>query len=425
MTTTVVKTIGATGDYSTLQAWEDACPANLVTVDQIWQGQCQNQEFSGASAMLTIGGMVTDTTRYVELTTVAGASFADHANKLTNALRYNAANGAAIKTTGAWGITLTVTGAINVKISKLQIAQTKSGSGATVTVQLGSTSVVEIDRCIIEGYNGASPGVLGAAGSHKIKNSLVVQLATSGVAKVAVLGQGAAAYNSIFASIGAVATAGLTGNYGTTTLQNCYVGGCTAVTSGSTTWAITTSHTSVSGPPSGWSATAPLSTATFQNVTSGTHDFRTLTGSALIDAGTTDAANAPTDIVGTTRSGSWDVGVWEFASAGGADATAPAANVTGTSTISAPDATGGSGTTGSFTFPAGENNSHSGALNNVSVNWAWHSGGAVGAASVITNGSGTMTTVGMTISGLPTGPGYGVLRSLDGTVVGYREGTVS
>lgn len=110
---------------------------------------------------------------------------------------------------------------------------------------------------------------------------------------------------------------------------------------------------------------------------------------------------------------------------GGSDATAPAANVTGTGSISAPDATGGSGSTGSFTFPAGENNTHSGPMSSVAVNWAWHSGGAVGAASVITNGSGTMTSSGMAVSGLPLGAGYGVLRSTDGTVVGYREGTVS
>lgn len=107
------------------------------------------------------------------------------------------------------------------------------------------------------------------------------------------------------------------------------------------------------------------------------------------------------------------------------DATAPAANVTGTGSISAGVATGGSGSTGSFTFPAGENNTHSGVLSGVAVNWAWHSGGSVGAATTITNGSGAMTTAGMTISGLPLGAGYGILRSTDGTVVGYREGTAA
>lgn len=112
-------------------------------------------------------------------------------------------------------------------------------------------------------------------------------------------------------------------------------------------------------------------------------------------------------------------------SGGGTDASGSGGTGTSTGSGSGGTATGGSAGTGSFTFPAGENNTHSGALSGVVVNWAWHSGGAVGAASVITNGSGTMTTGGMTISGLPTGAGYGVLRSSDGTVVGYREGTVS
>lgn len=112
-------------------------------------------------------------------------------------------------------------------------------------------------------------------------------------------------------------------------------------------------------------------------------------------------------------------------SGGGTDASGSGGTGTSTGSGSGGTATGGSAGTGSFTFPAGENNTHSGALSGVVVNWAWHSGGAVGAASVITNGSGTMTTGGMTISGLPTGVGYGVLRSSDGTVVGYREGTVS
>lgn len=137
---------------------------------------------------------------------------------------------------------------------------------------------------------------------------------------------------------------------------------------------------------------------------------RELTGTEISDLyGSLGAANA----FGLVESG------------GGTDASGSGGTGTSTGSGSGGTATGGSAGTGSFTFPAGENNTHSGALSGVVVNWAWHSGGAVGAASVITNGSGTMTTGGMTISGLPTGVGYGVLRSSDGTVVGYREGTVS
>lgn len=114
-------------------------------------------------------------------------------------------------------------------------------------------------------------------------------------------------------------------------------------------------------------------------------------------------------------------------SMGGSGTAASAGGGTGTSTGSGSggSATSGSAGTGSITFAAGENNTHSGPMSGVSVNWAWHSGGAVGSASVVTNGSGTMTTSGMTISGIPLGVGYGLLRSADGTVVGYKEGTVS
>ena len=61
MATTVVKTIGTGGDYSTLQSWEDACPADLVSADQIWQGRVKNQEFSSASSLLNVKNPTTQT----------------------------------------------------------------------------------------------------------------------------------------------------------------------------------------------------------------------------------------------------------------------------------------------------------------------------------------------------------------------------
>jgi len=42
MPTTTVKVIGTSGDYTTIQGWEDACPANIVTTDEIWEGQLKN-----------------------------------------------------------------------------------------------------------------------------------------------------------------------------------------------------------------------------------------------------------------------------------------------------------------------------------------------------------------------------------------------
>ena len=112
------------------------------------------------------------------------------------------------------------------------------------------------------------------------------------------------------------------------------------------------------------------------------------------------------------------------ATGGGSGTNGAADGGTGTSTGSGSGGTATGGAAGSFTFDACENSTHSGALSGVSVNWTWL-GGTVGDITSITNGSGTMTTGGMTISGLPTGAGCGLIRTTDGTVVAYQEGTVA
>lgn len=109
---------------------------------------------------------------------------------------------------------------------------------------------------------------------------------------------------------------------------------------------------------------------------------------------------------------------------GGGDATAPGATLTATSSLTPGAATGGTSITGSFHFDACENNTGSGVIDAAAVNWTWISG-AVGGATAINNGVGTMTTAGMTVSGLPVGPGFGLIKTTDGLVVAYQEGTVT
>src|SRR4051812_35856779 len=71
MPTIVVKSIGTAGrNYSTVQAWDDACPVSLVAVDQVWKGECYNDtRLDGA---VTLQGATTDVTRYMWLTTGPG-----------------------------------------------------------------------------------------------------------------------------------------------------------------------------------------------------------------------------------------------------------------------------------------------------------------------------------------------------------------
>ncbi len=118
-------------------------------------------------------------------------------------------------------------------------------------------------------------------------------------------------------SIGTTLSNGIYGVYGAGTLSNCYIGGVSAPKTGSASLTVTTCHTNATA--SGYTTTA-FSTSIFENITDGTHDLRLKSGSALIDVGTTDSTYAASDISGLARSGTYDVGAWEAASA---DTTAP------------------------------------------------------------------------------------------------------
>lgn len=316
MATTVTKTIGSGGDYSTIQAWEDACPADLTAVDQIWRGEVKNQSFTNSgNNVLTVDGITTDATRYVELTTEAGASFVDNGSLATNALRYNTSNGAAISSSNGYSFNspIIVNSSIHIRISKLQVKATGNGGWAIS----GSSNAI-IDRCILEG---TQRGV-NLISNSRVSNSVIALTASSGLFDIAELVTGASLYNCTLVSLGATIANALSGNYGTPTVRNCIIMGCTAVKTGGSTPTYTTCLTDAASPPSGCTTTA-YSTSSgiqFENITSGSHDFRIKSGSSAINAGTTDSTYAATSINGLSRpqGAAYDVGAWEFASASAA-----------------------------------------------------------------------------------------------------------
>lgn len=391
---TVVKTIGTTGVFSTLQLWEDGAPANLTTSEKsaagtfltaafvqgealtfvgsgatgklldtdstgagtgtyityglisgnpaasdvvtggtsgatcvlssstpdnvgvIWQGQCQNQEFSGSGTMLTITGSTSSSTAYKELTTLAGASFRDNANAQTNALQYNASNGCGIRTTGTNGLTINAAEDF-CRTSKLQITSTGSGGRALI----GSAQAQFHDYLILEGNytaNSANLGVASVTNTGTMRNSVAINRATGADH---IIGTGATTpsfYNCTFVTPDDLATAPvsvfLSGAAGTVTVQNCglFAGDSSkAIKAGSATFNFTTCFSDISG-------TAGVTQCTyaneFQNVNDATRDYRLKAGAAEINAGTTDATNAAFDIVGTSRpqGSAYDVGCWEL-----------------------------------------------------------------------------------------------------------------
>lgn len=324
MSTTTVKTIGASGaDYSTLQAWEDASPANLTTSiggGEIWEGRIKDASdaFSSATTILTISGSTTDATGFKRLTTAAGASFRDNASVQSNALRFNASNGCAITNTGNYvqGIILDENYA---QISKIQVSATGT-SGTAMNTGGNARTNNDIDGCIFE----ATGNMFGSQQySGKVRNTLVVLRAASG-SEICKVGFGTSEfYNCTFAvpSDLAAATNCFSGNHGTITLQNCAFFGVSALKTGNGTYGFTTCMTDATGTTG---VTGGKTYANqFQNTANATRDFRLKTGADCIDAGTTDSTNAATDIAGTARpsGSSYDVGAWEFVSAGGGGGT--------------------------------------------------------------------------------------------------------
>lgn len=316
MTTTTVKSIGTGGDYTTLQSWEDAAPANLVTSDIVWQGQVKNQNITGSGALLAVGGSTVDATRYKELTTEAGASFVDHANVRTNALRYNAANGASISGTASYARLISCSENY-FRISKLQL-KIASGAFNSQDVFYNSGSNGLIDSCIITkevAGDTTRPGVY-ISTSGTVQNSLIYTTSSfAGVATLYVNGSGISVLNCVVASFSSKMA--LDDHYATGVIKNTIVhtAGSNAVTNGALTE--TSCYTTVA--ETGYTTTTfDTSTGTgFESITAGSEDFRIKSTSVLVDTGTS-TGTPTTDISGTARSGSYDVGCWEYAAGGGA-----------------------------------------------------------------------------------------------------------
>jgi hypothetical protein len=314
MATLIERTIGTGGDYSTIALWYASIPANLVTPDEIHRGLLLNQEHTVAAA-LNITGKTTSASCYIELTTAAGCSFLDHANKATNPLRYNSSVGACITASGT-AITIQSQQA-HTRFSKFMIRNTNTTVNAPPALVCNATvgNPQYIDKCIIES-NAISTSLKGSlrvanAGSV-VSNCVVINHKADAAAVLALFQYNVNVHNCTFLALGGVTlTTGILTQYVAAVFKNIYVGGVTAVEDGTVVATKTNCYSSATATNY---TTVPMSTATFENVTSGTHDARLKSTSALINAGVTDATYASTDILGTARpaGGSYDVGAHEY-----------------------------------------------------------------------------------------------------------------
>lgn len=322
MTTT---TIGTGGDYTTINTWEADAPAGALSAP--WQGNCKNQEFNGgdgSGATISISGNTTTAANCKILTADTGASFLDNANKLTNALRYNASNGAAI--TNAAGFTdVVVCSESNVNITRLQIRN--AGSGSTRRVIFNGNSAFVLANCIVEdtGATGSATICLESQESCTVTNNVFNQRTSGNNGVRFSFANVAGFYNNTLANTGgAGSSVGFQGNGGSGTVFTA---------KNNAVFGFATFHTLSAGSASGCSNNASdvaIGTGTsnqasktyssqFQNITDATRDFRAKDGDLDVNGVRDQTHTADLDIVGSARSTTTPtIGAWELAAAAAA-----------------------------------------------------------------------------------------------------------
>lgn len=321
MPTVVTKTIGTAGgrDYSTLATWIAACPADLVTADQVYRGEAYNDSEFVVAAQQTIGsGVTTDATRYIELTAAAGQSFVDHPNVRTNPLRYDQSKGVGVRCSTGY-VTLFSVMARYTRFSRLQCKTHGVGGSQTLLATLGAPSGISnatIDSCVFDTL-GSFWYALDLGAGDTLTNCLVRHAKAGGAGAVRTSTSGAVV-NCLIVAPADLATkpnAGILRSYSSAQIvKNCGIFGFVNTVSDPTGITFTNCYTDVASPPAGCTTVAyDTSTGSgFFAATLAYHDFRLKHTSALIGAGTNSGAPL-TDITGVTRpmGTTVDVGPWE------------------------------------------------------------------------------------------------------------------
>lgn len=336
-------TVGTGGDYSTPQAAVDSL-GSLVAANRSKDILLLLQEWTDTSGvtLLDIDGKTTDATRRLRISAFPGCSFADHANRRTNPLRYNAAVGAALKALRNANQLPTVDIKQGyVQLDRLQVLSTPlpvgsggTGYGGGWGVHTSSpTQPVVMEQCIVESsnYDFVESFNFGPSGNpHVLSRCAIISNRPAGsptaMDRIGESGQGDIQHHScIFVAVGQRAAQAHAGKQPTIYFENCGFFGVDAVQNFEGDNIILPGPTYVDcysdAPgtlPTGVTFCDFSTTlgAKFVDITSGgndspTHDLRIQAGSDLIGAGTVNATYSARDITGKQRGAAPDVGPWQ------------------------------------------------------------------------------------------------------------------
>jgi len=323
MTTTIIKTVGNGGsangyDYGDFNAFSSAVPANLVTADEQWIAEVYATHgelvFTSSQA---ITGKTTDATRNIIVRAASGQGFADHANKLTNALRYNASNGAALKmTTHSWGTAFDFKSVS--RTEGLQFLYT--GPGPEDVLDVDSNTVF---GCIVDSaINGYQYGIVRAL---RFINSIAVARSRSGYSEYILRdsygGSNARISGSVLIALGGTYTGIGQENGGGLGYSSAIFGCATAFSNLGTSGSYTFSNcaTNLAALSGTGNLTSLTGSDQFENTTSGALDLRAKSSGSLDAAGVRDQIYTnDIDILAQARSTSTPtIGAFEYGAGGG------------------------------------------------------------------------------------------------------------
>lgn len=315
---TVVKTIGVgslaiTPDYTSINGWDSYLNGlGTFTEDQTgrlcWAGSGNELITSGE----TLDGSTPSTFAILleagDTNGNAGGSFRDNANKTTNALRYNASNGACVLCNSGTTQALSIADP-NITVQYLQFKKT-SNSGVVLEANSADTGKI-VDSCILQGSpSGAFTRVFWGRNTVTKNCLILLSNTTSTAAEGFKLGSNNGDFlnNTVVCTVGASSRIGYN-KYGSGTVlfrNNAFYGWGTDW-SGSAS-GVTASHnaTDLSSGASGLPGTDRqydlIGADEWESVTQGAEDFRLKSGSAKCkDLGTSTGAPT-TDIIDQTRS---------------------------------------------------------------------------------------------------------------------------
>lgn len=313
--------VGGAGDgsswanaYSSLNAAESARNADITGGNAV-AFNCRGVT-NADTAAVNIAGWTTDSDSYVRV-------YTETANRHSG-----------VWTTSKYRLTVAIIDALKLtedylRIEGLQVAKTSSDANAesVIVVQnLSASNDIRIDSCILWGDSDATytQPVLALNDADIRITVWNCILYSSGGASAAVssgLYVGAAVASCAVYSCTIIgASYGIRIPASTTVVaKNCYFHGGTSAVSNAGT--LTTTTCATSGTALDVDNIAH-STSTFTNVSAGSENYSLVSGSGLIGVGTdtsgdTAPLNFTTDIVGTARGATWDIGAWEYVAAGG------------------------------------------------------------------------------------------------------------